>query len=268
MACCSPCLPFRGLVRSSSGSWVADARVGTAPEDALACPSILARVASRTPLVAPCAGVVEWQRPEPDVDHDRGRKTRWLCGRRRPCSTRPRTTSRRCARRSSRPSPPPWRPSRTSSRTPRAPPSPTPGTRPARRSPTREGRPYVAKAARHRGSPTPGQGGPAGRRRRREGQRGRRPGQGGRRRPGRQAARRGAEKKKGGKLKKLALFAAVAGAVGFVAKKLQGGRQSDNWQSSYVPTPAPAPAPAPRSTTPAAPPPTRRSPTRPTSRSR
>ena len=47
-------------------------------------------------------------------------------------------------------------------------------------------------------------------------------------------------KKKGGKLKKLAIFAALAGAAGFVAKKLQGGGQSDNWQSSYVPTPAPA----------------------------
>ena len=51
--------------------------------------------------------------------------------------------------------------------------------------------------------------------------------------------------KKGGKLKKLALFAAVAGAVGFIAKKLQGGKQTDNWQSSYVPKPAPAPAPSP-----------------------
>jgi hypothetical protein len=50
-------------------------------------------------------------------------------------------------------------------------------------------------------------------------------------------------KKKGGKLKKLAIFAGLAAAVGFVAKKLQGGGQSDNWQSSYVPTPAPAPAP-------------------------
>ena len=51
-------------------------------------------------------------------------------------------------------------------------------------------------------------------------------------------------KKKGGKLKKLALFAALAGVVGFVARKLQSGGQSDNWQSSYVPTPAPAPTPA------------------------
>jgi hypothetical protein len=58
------------------------------------------------------------------------------------------------------------------------------------------------------------------------------------------ATLRGEEpEKKGGKLKKFALFAAIAGAVGFVAKKLQGGKQSDNWQSSYVPKPAPAPAP-------------------------
>ena len=49
--------------------------------------------------------------------------------------------------------------------------------------------------------------------------------------------------KKGGKLKKFALFAAIAGAVGFVAKKLQGGQQADNWQSSYVPKPAPAASP-------------------------
>jgi len=55
---------------------------------------------------------------------------------------------------------------------------------------------------------------------------------------------RGEEKKKGSKLKKLAIFAAVAGAVGFVAKKLQGGGQHDNWQSSYVPTPAPTPTTA------------------------
>lgn len=60
------------------------------------------------------------------------------------------------------------------------------------------------------------------------------------------ATLRGEEpEKKGGKLKKLALFAAVAGAVGFIAKKLQGGKETDNWQSSYVPKPAPAPAPAP-----------------------
>jgi hypothetical protein len=34
--------------------------------------------------------------------------------------------------------------------------------------------------------------------------------------------------------------------VGFIAKKLQGGGQADNWQSSYVPSPAPAAAPAPQ----------------------
>ena len=56
------------------------------------------------------------------------------------------------------------------------------------------------------------------------------------------ATLRGEEpKKKGGKLRKLAIFAALAGAAGFVAKKLQGGGQSANWQSSYVPTPAPTP---------------------------
>lgn len=50
---------------------------------------------------------------------------------------------------------------------------------------------------------------------------------------------------KGSKLKKVALFAAVAGAVAVVAKKLQGGKtESANWQSSYVPTPPPSPAQA------------------------
>jgi hypothetical protein len=53
------------------------------------------------------------------------------------------------------------------------------------------------------------------------------------------------KKKKGSKLKKVAIFAALAGAVGFIARKLQGGGQQDNWQSSYVPTPAPAAAPSP-----------------------
>ena len=48
--------------------------------------------------------------------------------------------------------------------------------------------------------------------------------------------------KKGRKLRKLALFAAIAAAAGFIAKKLQGDKQTDNWQSSYVPKPAPAPA--------------------------
>ncbi|MCD4533091.1 DLW-39 family protein [Nocardioides sp. cx-169] len=48
------------------------------------------------------------------------------------------------------------------------------------------------------------------------------------------------EPKKGGKLKKFVIFAAIAGAVAFVAKKLQGSDSAaDNWQSSYVPTPPP-----------------------------
>ena len=41
------------------------------------------------------------------------------------------------------------------------------------------------------------------------------------------------------------LFAGIAGGVAFVAKKLQGGAQSDNWQSSYNPSPAPTPPPTP-----------------------
>ncbi len=56
------------------------------------------------------------------------------------------------------------------------------------------------------------------------------------------------KKKKGGKLRKLAIFAALAGAAGFIAKKLQGGGQNANWQSSYVPTPAPSPDRAPSAT--------------------
>src|SRR5262249_34488091 len=56
------------------------------------------------------------------------------------------------------------------------------------------------------------------------------------------ASLKGEEKKKGSKLKKVAIFAAVAAAIGLVARKLQGSGKADNWQSSYVPTPAPAPA--------------------------
>jgi hypothetical protein len=50
--------------------------------------------------------------------------------------------------------------------------------------------------------------------------------------------------KKRSKVKRLALIAAIAGGVGFVARKLQGGGKSDNWQSSYTPSPAPTPAPS------------------------
>lgn len=52
------------------------------------------------------------------------------------------------------------------------------------------------------------------------------------------------QKKKRGKLKKLLLFTGLAATLGFVARKLQAGGSSDNWQSSYVPTPAPTPPPA------------------------
>jgi hypothetical protein len=56
------------------------------------------------------------------------------------------------------------------------------------------------------------------------------------------------KKKKGSKLKKLLVLTGLAAGAAFVAKKLQGGKQSDNWQSSYTPTPAPAPAHAARPT--------------------
>jgi hypothetical protein len=52
---------------------------------------------------------------------------------------------------------------------------------------------------------------------------------------------KGEKPKKKGKLKRFVLFAGIAGGVAFVAKKLQGGGQSDNWQSSYNPAPAPTP---------------------------
>ncbi|GAA4705067.1 hypothetical protein [Nocardioides conyzicola] len=52
-------------------------------------------------------------------------------------------------------------------------------------------------------------------------------------------------KKKGSKLKKLVLITGLAAAAAFVVSRLKGGKQSENWQSSYTPTPAPAPTPAP-----------------------
>ena len=60
-----------------------------------------------------------------------------------------------------------------------------------------------------------------------------------------------AVEKKGGRKRKIFLFAALAGAGAFVFKKLRGSDESANWQSSYTPTPAPAAPPAPPS--PAAP---------------
>ena len=52
--------------------------------------------------------------------------------------------------------------------------------------------------------------------------------------------------KKGGK-KKWFLLAALAGAGAFVFKKVKGGDESANWQTSYAPKPAPAAPPAPPS---------------------
>jgi hypothetical protein len=53
-------------------------------------------------------------------------------------------------------------------------------------------------------------------------------------------------KKKGSKLKKLLLLTGVAAAAAFVVSRLRGGKESQNWQSSYSPTPAPAAVPTPR----------------------
>lgn len=55
---------------------------------------------------------------------------------------------------------------------------------------------------------------------------------------------KGEKPKKKGKVKRFVLFAGIAGGVAFVAKKLQGGGQTDNWQSSYNPAPAPPPPPS------------------------
>ena len=62
---------------------------------------------------------------------------------------------------------------------------------------------------------------------------------------------KGEQPKKGGKVKKLLLFGAVAGGVAVLAKKLQGGNDAaDNWQSSYTPSPPP-PSPSPKPAAPA-----------------
>jgi hypothetical protein len=59
------------------------------------------------------------------------------------------------------------------------------------------------------------------------------------------------KKKKKSKLKRFLLFGAIAGGVAAIAKKIQAGASSDNWQSSYTPSPPPSDAPTPP--TPAAP---------------
>jgi cell division septum initiation protein DivIVA len=51
--------------------------------------------------------------------------------------------------------------------------------------------------------------------------------------------------KKGGRTKKLLLLSGLAAIAAFVAKKLRGSGQSDNWQSSYTPSPAPTPTATP-----------------------
>ncbi len=58
--------------------------------------------------------------------------------------------------------------------------------------------------------------------------------------------------KKKHRLRKLLLITGVAALLGFVAKKMQGGSEKDNWQSSYTPTPAPAPRDADATDTPIA----------------
>ena len=58
------------------------------------------------------------------------------------------------------------------------------------------------------------------------------------------AAELGPQKKKKSKLKRFLLFGALAGGVAAVAKRLQAGSGSDNWQSSYTPSPPPSDAPA------------------------
>jgi len=53
------------------------------------------------------------------------------------------------------------------------------------------------------------------------------------------------EPKKGGRLKKVLFFGALAALGGFIVSKLRSGAEEDNWQSSYVPPPPPAPVPSP-----------------------
>ena len=57
---------------------------------------------------------------------------------------------------------------------------------------------------------------------------------------------KGEEPQKRSKIKTLLVLTAVTGGIAVAAKKLQGGAQKDNWQSSYTPKPA---TPAPTSTT-------------------
>lgn len=62
------------------------------------------------------------------------------------------------------------------------------------------------------------------------------------------------KKKRGATLRKVLLFTGLAAVLGFAAKKLQGSRKADNWQSSYVPTPAPSSSEPSTPSTPSTPP--------------
>ena len=53
------------------------------------------------------------------------------------------------------------------------------------------------------------------------------------------------EKKKGGKVKKLLVLTGLVALAAVVIKKVRGGGESENWQSSYTPTPAPRPTAVP-----------------------
>lgn len=58
---------------------------------------------------------------------------------------------------------------------------------------------------------------------------------------------------KGGKLKKVLLLGGLLAIVGLVLKKMSSGKDSANWQSSYVPTPPPPPPAPPAPASPASP---------------
>ena len=68
------------------------------------------------------------------------------------------------------------------------------------------------------------------------------------------------------------IITGIAAAAAFVATRLRGGKESQNWQSSYTPTPAPAPPRTPAAVVTeddeAGARPARRSPTRPRRRTR
>lgn len=62
---------------------------------------------------------------------------------------------------------------------------------------------------------------------------------------------KGEPEPKRGRFKKVVLLGGLAAAAAFVANKLKGRQESQNWQSSYTPTPPPAPAAPPGPAAPA-----------------